>query len=187
MLCDGVFQTCVLHLRTALFITSAAGIVCIYFHLTLHRQVYLLYHIRNSVILQKYRRELKNPSFSLWYTELCPNHGMAQDTTSYIETIGKQLQTVLGRHHYYLRDLHWWIHDNFGICSNSSKTIVCVFGISLGDTLFLKSMWHIKAVGQNSIKVWKHSAGAARGFGFMPSSPCCSLLDHVLGLDVPSC
>lgn len=69
-----------------------------------------------------------------------------------VETIVKQLQTILGWHHYYVSDVHRWIHDNMVISSNSSKTLLHVFGISLGETL-LKSMWHIKAVGQNSSEV----------------------------------
>lgn len=165
------------------FIISAVCAEYIYFHLILHGYIYALSHICGVDILENYRMELKSPSLSYdmqYFLLFMQRLKIANLTQKTLESNCKLFQTGI---HYHLRDLHWWIHDNTNICSNSSKMILYVFGTPMGDT-FWKTMWNPKPWGR--MEAWRHAAGAARALRIIPGSPCWSLLDHVIGLDVPS-
>lgn len=56
-----------------------------------------------------------------------------------------KIKNSVWKQHCYLSDLHWWIHDNFGLCSNSSKTMLCAFGTTRTGRLWGRTQGSVKA------------------------------------------
>lgn len=144
--------------------------------------LYALYHIPYMVVIS-----LKSTGWN-WRV---PAFHMICSTSSY---------SCKGLRYQILRRKHWKATAKyFGqalitiseICTGGFMTtpisivlivrlVLWVFGTSMGYTT-----WDTKPWGR--MGAWRHTAGAARGLRFIPSSPCWSLLDHDIGLDVPSC